>query len=82
MQNALPSIYEVQMWQRLWDFIKNPDRRQHAGITVTLLPQAAHEVHRGRVYAAFAGSDGVTLEEQTASGLLATMREEADKLPK
>jgi hypothetical protein len=48
------------------------------GFTVTHLPAAAREVRRGQVYAAFVGPDGVTLETQTASGLLAAMRAEAD----
>jgi hypothetical protein len=73
-----PSLFELQVWQRLWDGIKDPARRP-TGFTVTHLPAAAREVRRGQVYAAFVGPDGVTVEPQTSTGLFAAMRDEADK---
>lgn len=77
-----PSIHELQIWNRLWEYIQRPAVERPPGLLVTPLVSAPREVRRGEVYWAFIGPDGITLERQTLSGLLSAMRAEADKLPR
>ena len=84
---ARPSTFERQQWSYLWSLIPEPlegsAKTTKNGLTTTWLPPKTITVQLERIYSAFVGIDGVSLEEYSTAGqsrLVEEMLEEGKKL--